>query len=121
MANMSVGLLCRRANSNDTTLLPDLLQPYVPEALYGYQTLYGSAFSGDTFAGMWTFVPGRDFGRHDRRPYIVDRDTVRNLYHHSKDSTHYVFDHEHDRILDRSLDKDALERAAKRRFDSPFA
>src|SRR5438105_1433377 len=109
--------------SDFTTLAPQSNAPqaYAPEALYGYQSLYGGAFSGDAFASMWIFVPGRDFARRDRRPYIVDRDTVRNLYRHSKDSTHYVFDRDHDRVLDRSLDRDALERASKRQFGASSA
>jgi hypothetical protein len=105
--------------SDYTTLQPNVPQPSAPEALYGYDNMYGGAFSGDAFASMWIFVPGRDFARRDRRPYITDRDTVRNLYRHSKDSTHYIFDHDHDRIVNGSLDKDALERATKRKFDAP--
>lgn len=109
--------------SDDTALSPliNSPQPAVPEALYGYQDAYGATLAGDAFASMWIFVPGRDFGRRDRRPYIVDRETVRNLYRRSKDSTHYEFDRDHDRIIDRSLDKDALERSARHSFGTPPA
>ncbi|HXJ02997.1 MAG TPA: DUF6600 domain-containing protein [Micropepsaceae bacterium] len=99
--------------------LPSAAPAYGPDQLYGYQNFYGSNFPPDAFAGLWVFVPTRDFGRNDRRRYVFDRDRVRDLYRHSQDRTHYVHDRDHDRIVDRSIDKDALERATHRHFDAP--
>ena len=45
---------------------------YAPENLYGYQNFY-SSFPLDAFLGLWVFAPNQDFGRSDKRPYVVDK------------------------------------------------
>jgi len=91
---------------------------YSPSDLYGYQNFYGNNFGPDAFTSLWIFVPTEDFARSNRRPYVFDRDRLRDLYRRSRDRTHYVQDREHDRIVDRSIDKDALERSTHRSFGS---
>jgi hypothetical protein len=90
--------------------------PYAPNNWYGYQNFYGNNFALDAFLGLWVFAPNQDFGRHDRRPYVTDKDRLRDLYRDSRDATHYVYDRDHDRIVDRSIDKDALEQSTHRSF-----
>ena len=92
---------------------------YGPNELYGYQYFYGSNFTPDAFTGLWLFAPTQDFGRSDRRRYVFDKDRVRDLYRHSQDRTHYLHDRDRDRIVDRSIDKDELERSTHRHFDAP--
>ncbi|HEX3483882.1 MAG TPA: DUF6600 domain-containing protein [Micropepsaceae bacterium] len=99
----------------------DLAPSYGPPDLYGYRTFYGSNFLPDDFAGLWIFVPTRDFARSDRRGYVFDKDRVRDLYRRSEDRTHYRHDRDSDRIVDSSIDKDALERTTHRHFDAPSA
>jgi hypothetical protein len=89
---------------------------YAPSDLYGYQNFYGQNFGLDAFTGLWVFVPAEDFARTNRRPYVIDRDRPRELYRRSPDRTHYVHDRDHDRVVDRSIDKDALERSTHRSF-----
>lgn len=90
--------------------------PYTPNNWYGYQSFYGNNFALDAFLGLWVFAPNQDFGRRDRRPYVTDKDRLRDLYRDSHDQTHYVHDRDHDRIVDRSIDKDALEQSTHRSF-----
>jgi hypothetical protein len=89
---------------------------YAPNNWYGYQHFYGDHFARDAFLGLWLFAPNQDFGRRDRRPYVTDKDRLRELYRDSRDRTHYVLDRDHDRIVDRSIDKDALEQSTRRSF-----
>ena len=89
---------------------------YSPADLYGYQFFYGNNFPVDAFEGLWLFVPNQDFGRRDRRPYVFDKDKVRDLYRRSHDRTHYEHDRDHDRVVDRSIDKDELEHSTHRTF-----
>jgi len=90
--------------------------PSAPNNWYGYQNFYGNHFALDAFLGLWVFVPNQDFGRHDRRPYVTDKDRLRDLYRDSHDRTHYEHDRDRDRIVDRSIDKDALEQSTRRSF-----
>jgi hypothetical protein len=99
--------------------LNNLAPSYGPADSYGYQYFYGSNFPADAFMGLWVFVPTQEFGRSDRRRYVFDKDRVRDLYRHSQDRTHYSHDRESDRIVDRSIDKDELERSTHRHFDTP--
>src|SRR6202035_2353821 len=96
-----------------------LTPSYGPADSYGYQYFYGSNFPPDAFMGLWVFVATQDFGRSDRRRYVFDKDRVRDLYRHSQDRTHYAHDRDSDRIVDRSIDKDELERSTHRHFDTP--
>ena len=83
---------------------------------YGYRNFYGNNFASDAFAGLWVFVPAQDFGVRNRRPYVIDRARLRDLYRASHDRTDYDRDREHDRIVNRSIDKDALEQSTHRSF-----
>ncbi len=96
--------------------LSEAAPAYGPSDLYGYQYFYGSNFAPDAFAGLWLFVPLQEFGHSDRRPYVVDKDRLGELYRRSRDRTHYEHDRDHDRIVDRSVDADELERAGNRNF-----
>jgi Family of unknown function (DUF6600) len=89
---------------------------YNPGDWYGYQYFYGNNFPVDAFERLWLFVPNQDFGRRDRRPYVFDKDKVRDLYRRSHDRTRYDHDRDHDRVVDRSIDKDELERSTHRSF-----
>jgi hypothetical protein len=89
---------------------------YGPNDLYGYRYFYGSNLAPEAFAGLWLFVPQSDFGRRDRRPYVIDKDRVRDLYRRSHDRTHYDHDRTRDRIVDRSIDMDELQRSTQRTF-----
>jgi len=97
-------------------IVPPFVPSYAPNDLYGYQYFYGNNFAQDAFAGLWVFVPSLHFGRSDHRPYVTDKGRVRDLYHRSHDRTHYMHDRDRDRIVDRSIDKDALERQTNRYF-----
>jgi len=91
---------------------------YLPDDWYGYRSFYGNNFSSDAFTGLWVFVPTQDFGVRDRRPYIIDRARLPGLYRNSRDHTDYVLDRDRDRVVDRGVDKDALERSTRRTFGS---
>jgi hypothetical protein len=43
---------------------------------------------------------------------------LRDLYRRSQDRTHYAHDRDNDRIIDRSIDKDGLERSTHRHFEA---
>jgi hypothetical protein len=90
---------------------------FAPENLYGYQNFY-SGFPTDSFLGLWVFAPNQDFGRSDRRRYIIDKEKLRELYRGSHDSTHYVHDRDRDRVVDQSIDKNALEQSTHRHFET---
>src|SRR5258705_5689238 len=90
--------------------------PYTPNNWYGYQNFYGNNFALDAFLGLWVFAPNQDFARRDRRPYATDKDRLRDLFRDSHDRTHYVHERDRDRIVDRSIDKDALEQSTHRSF-----
>jgi hypothetical protein len=47
---------------------------------------------------------------------VTDKNRVGDLYRRSRDRTHYEHDRDHDRIVDRSIDKDELERFTHRSF-----
>ncbi len=85
---------------------------YAPEASYGYEYVYGSSFASDAFFNLWIFSQINDFGRSDRRHYLVDHDRQRDLFRRTKDRTHYV--NEHDRVVDRSIDPEWLQRLTNR-------
>src|SRR5258705_1935299 len=86
--------------------------PYASDSWYGYQTFYGPVFVSEYYYTLWVFVQNNDFGRSDRRRYVTDLRRVRDLYHGSNDRTHYVT--LRDRIIDRFIDHDWLEREAHR-------
>ena len=86
--------------------------PYAGDDWYGYQTFYGPTFVSEYFYTLWVFVQNNDFGRSDRRRYVVDIRRLRDLYHGSRDRTRYVNDR--DRIVDRFIDPDWLKREAHR-------
>jgi uncharacterized protein DUF6600 len=89
---------------------------YLSDDWYGYRSFYGNNFASDVFASLWVFVPVQGFAVRERRPYVIDRMRLQDLYRRSHDHTNYVQDREHDRVVDRSIDKDALERATHRSF-----
>jgi hypothetical protein len=86
--------------------------PYAGDNWYGYQTFYGPTFVSEYFYTLWVFVENNDFGRSDRRRYVIDIRRLRDLYHGSRDRTRYVNDR--DRIVDRFIDPDWLKREAHR-------
>jgi len=89
--------------------------PYASDSWYGYQTFYGPVFVSEYFYTLWIFVQNNDFGRSDRRRYVTDLRSVRDLYHGSNDRTHYVT--LKDRIIDSFIDHDWLKREAHRDFE----
>ncbi len=54
--------------------------PYAGDDWYGYQTFYGPTFVSEYFYTLWVFVQNNDFGRSDRRRYVVDIRRLRDLY-----------------------------------------
>jgi hypothetical protein len=85
---------------------------YAPEVSYGYEYFYGGNFTADLFANLWVFAQVADFGRSDRRRYIVDHDKLRDLLRRSRDHTHYVTEHDH--VIDRSIDPHLVETLGNR-------
>jgi hypothetical protein len=75
---------------------------YAPEASYGYAPVVGSDFVADAFANLWIFTQIADFGRSDRRHYVIDHDRQHDLYRRTRDCTRYVDEHDH--VVDRSID-----------------
>lgn len=85
---------------------------YTPEVSYGYEYFYSGNFTADLFANLWVFAQVADFGRSDRRRYIVDHDKLRDLLRRSRDHTHYVTEHDH--VIDRSIDPHLVETLGNR-------
>jgi len=85
---------------------------YAPEASYGYQYVYGSSFASDAFFNLWIFTQINDFGRSDRRHYLVDHDRQRDLFRRTRDCTRY--ENEHDHVVDRSIDPEWVQRLTNR-------
>jgi hypothetical protein len=107
-----VGWLPMPPAYNDLTFDQPPVASYAPEASYGYEYAYGSSFASDAFANLWIFALADDFGRSDRRHYVIDRDRQRDFFHRSKDHTRYDTDHDH--VVDRSIDREWLEHLTHR-------
>lgn len=80
---------------------------------YGYEDWYG--LSGDSFYGLWIFVGDRNFYSRDYRSHaFFDSRRVRNIMSRTTDSTRYAV--EGDRIVNRSISVDRLQRLTGKRI-----
>jgi len=107
-----IGWLPMPPTYNDVTFDQTPAPSYAPEVSYGYEYVYGGNFTADLFANLWVFTQVADFGRSDRRHYVVDHGKLRDFLRRSRDRTHYV--NEHDHVIDRSIDPHWVEMLGNR-------
>jgi Family of unknown function (DUF6600) len=81
---------------------------------YGYRDWY--RMDRDAFFGLWIFVDQRHFYRHDYRSFAATPRRTREIIPHTRDSTRYTT--LGDRIVNRSVPNDRLERAMNRRIET---
>ncbi|MGH7484342.1 MAG: DUF6600 domain-containing protein [bacterium] len=80
---------------------------------YGYGDWYG--LNGNAFFGLWVFVDDNHFYRRDYRNYaFYDSRRVGSIINRTSDSTNYAV--QGDRIVNRSISADRLERITHQRI-----
>jgi hypothetical protein len=81
---------------------------------YGYRTWY--RMDQDRFFSLWIFVDHEHFARRDYRSFAIERERVRDVIRRTSDSTRYAMSG--DRIVNRSVPNDRIERAMHHRIEA---
>jgi hypothetical protein len=81
---------------------------------YGYRSWY--RMDQDRFFSLWIFVDHEHFARRDYRSFAIGPDRARDVIRRTSDSTRYAMSG--DRIVNRSVPNDRIERAMHHRIEA---
>jgi hypothetical protein len=82
---------------------------------YGYRDWYGPSFGNDQFLSLWIFVGQDHFRDRNYRNYAVPQRDYGSFFSQTVNTTNYVTINNY--VVNRSVDRDRLQRATNQRFE----
>ena len=82
---------------------------------YGYRDWYGPSFGNDQFLSLWIFVGQDHFRDRNFRNYAVPQRDYGTFFSQTTNTTNYVTINNY--VVNRSVDRDRLERATNQRIE----
>jgi len=81
---------------------------------YGYRDWYGPSFSNTQFMSLWIFVGNDHFRDRNYRNYAVPQRDYGSFFSQTTNTTNYITINNY--VVNRSVDRDRLQRATNQRF-----
>jgi hypothetical protein len=82
---------------------------------YGYSDWYGPSFGNDQFMSLWIFVGNDHFRDRNFRNYAVPQRNYSSFFSQTINTTNYITINNY--VVNRSVDRDRLQRATNQRFE----
>ena len=82
---------------------------------YGYRDWYGPSFGNDQFMSLWIFVGNDHFRDRNYRNYAIPQRNYGSFFSQTINTTNYITINNY--VVNRSVDRDRLQRATNQRFE----